>query len=117
MAHFLRAKQAGIDNDLSDLIQNDSFVIDDVSTQVRREGASSTCYGTVTTIWRRVTSLRVGIRPGSVIACRWHQVYTGRTRSDLCLRAEANQCRLPLADSEGLGQDVAILFRPSHVLG
>lgn len=42
MAHFLRAKQAGVENDLSDLIQNDSFVIDDVSTQVRSEDDSST---------------------------------------------------------------------------
>ena len=119
MAHLLRAKQAGVSNDLSQGLGPDLFVLDHVRLTFSTPPLCSRpwpCRRKLTTcadsqLWHKFKSHPSCIRPRTVPhRCR-HEREQIWPWSDLHIRPKEGRSRATTSQSQRLGQDSTVLRR------
>lgn len=119
MAHFLRGKQAGIQNDLSGGLGPDLFCIDDVSSTNRSkhtlQAKRLTTLQTypVRTIWHKLSDQRRSLRSGPIPPLSWNKRYTIWEWANLRVWP-ATSLRHFCSSPEGFLQDPTILRRQAR---
>jgi hypothetical protein len=113
MAHLLRGKQAGIQNDLSLGLGPELFVIDDVSLKIRLPGTSSN--GDIDKpLWNQLADFRCCVRSRSKPSRSGHQRHQIRSWPNLCLWPEKSKLYYDTS-AKVICQGPPVLCRQNHM--